>query len=117
MALADRLCGINGAAKIPTHSFQSIIAEWARGNFTGAQAQAAIEQSSGAPLTPGEITEATNLVTTITSIPVTGSAAQIADGRARRALRAMEIDQVLLMADARLAPYDNPATLKTRLGF
>lgn len=117
MALADRLCGVAGSNKIPIHSFQAIIAEWARGNITGAQAQAALEQSSGAPLTAGEVTEATNLVSSITSIPVTGSAAQIADGRARRALRAQEIDQVLLLADGRLAPYDDPATVKTRLGF
>jgi hypothetical protein len=117
MALADRLCGVPGSSKIPIHYFQSIIAEWARGNITGTQAQDGVTAMSGAPLLAGEVTEATALVTSITSIPVTGSATQIADGRARRALRAQEIDQVLLLADGRIAPYDVPANVKTRLGF
>jgi hypothetical protein len=117
VALADRLCGVTGSAKIPIHSFQAIVAEWARGNITGQQAQDGITAMSGTALSAGEVTEATSLVNSITSIPITGTAVQIADGRARRALRAQEIDQVLLLADARIAPYDVPATVKSRLGF
>ena len=53
---------------------------------------------------------------TVTSIPITGTAVQIADGRARRALRIQEIDQVLLLADALVPGYSTPTEVKAKLG-
>jgi hypothetical protein len=90
--------------------------EWSRGKITGTQANTIITTVSGVALTAGEVTEATTLVGTVTSIPVTGSAAQIADGRARRAMRVTEIDQCLLLADAIAPGYSTEAELKAKLG-
>lgn len=116
--LIERLMGVHPTrSKIPVHQFQAIAAEWARGNFTGAQAQTAIEAVSGTPLSAAEQTEAQAIVNGFTSIPVTGSATAVADGRARRALRLAEIDQVFLLVDAQVPPYDNPAAVRTRLGL
>lgn len=112
MGLYDRLLGIDGAnPKIPVHQFQSIAAEWARGNMTGVQANAAIAdpKCSGAPLTAAEQTEAQTLVNTV---PVGTTTALKAD----RALRLLEIEQVLNLVDLRLPPYDTVAAVKTRLG-
>lgn len=102
---------VDGRAKLPVHQFQAASAEWSRGNMTGAQATAALE------LNAAEQTEATALVATVTNIPITGTAVQIADGRARRALRMLEIDQVLLLAEARVAPLNTAALVRTRLGI
>lgn len=115
MALYPRIIGIE-SPKIQLHMFQSVLAEWARGKITGAQAQQIVEQQSGAPLTPQDVTDCQALVATVTSIPITGSAVVIADGRARRALRISEIDQVLLLADCRAIGYDTEAALRSKLG-
>lgn len=110
MALYDRLLGIDATnPKIPVHAFQALTAEWARGNMTGAQAQAGIAQVSGAALTAGEITEAQTLVNTV---PL-GSTTAI---QAARALRLLEIDEVLLIVDSKIPPYTTSAAIKTRLG-
>lgn len=127
MALYLRLLGTDPVnPKIPIHAFQALAAEWARGNLTAAQANTIVgilcqvSNPDGSvtpkPLTAAEQTEAQTLVTTVTSIPITGSATAIADGRARRALRIQEIDQVLLLVDTKIAPYDTEAAIKTRLG-
>lgn len=125
MALYQRLLGIDPAnPKLPIHAFQSVCAEWARGKLTGAQANVIIgelcrvDDTPGGvrPLTAAEQTEAQTLVNTVTSIPVTGSAAAIADGRAQRAMKVHEIDQVLLLADARAPGYSTEAELKAKLG-
>lgn len=115
MALYPRLMGIE-EPRIPVHAFQAVAAEWARGNITGAQANAAIAKASerfpgdpDAPLDAGEVTEAQTLVNTVP----TGSTA---DAKASRALRLLEIDQIMLMVSAQLAPYDTEAAIKTRLG-
>lgn len=109
MALIERLMGLEDP-RIPVHQFQAIAAERARGNISPAQAQAAIEASSGAPLDSGEVAEALALIATVP----TGSTA---DEKASRALRLFEIDQVLLMASQQLAPYNDPAVVRTRLGL
>jgi hypothetical protein len=116
-SLYERLMGAHpDRPKIPVHQFQSIAAEWARGNVTGPQANTYVEQVSGVSLDATEQQEAQDLVDTVLAIPVTGSATAIADGRARRALRIQEIDQVLLLAETRIAPYDTPAAVRARLG-
>ena len=114
MGLYERLMGVEDP-RIPVHQFQAAAAEWARGSITGAQANTLIA-ATGAPLTGPEQTEAQALVNTVTSIPITGSATAQADGRARRALRMFEIDQVLMLAELRTAPYDTAAAVRTRLG-
>ena len=110
MALYDRLLGIDlSNPRIPVHQFQAVVAEWARGQITAVQARAAIAAASGAPLTAGEETEVQTLVSTV---PVGTTTANKAD----RALRLLEIDQVLLMVNSGLAPYTTAAAIKTRLG-
>lgn len=118
MALYDRLMGLDlDRPKIPIHVFQSVAAEWARGKLTGVEANAVITAvCGGTGLDAQEQADAQTLVNTVTSIPVNGSAAQIADGRARRALRAQEIDQVLLIAETRPPGYSTAAEVKTKLG-
>ncbi|OFZ67364.1 MAG: hypothetical protein A2V79_09135 [Betaproteobacteria bacterium RBG_16_56_24] len=109
MALIERLMGIE--PKIQVHAFQSILAEWARGNFTNQQAQDAISFiAHGIPLDAAAITEAQALVATVP----TGSTT---DNKASRALKLQEIDQVLLLVDAQCPPYDVAATVRTRLGI
>jgi lysozyme family protein len=111
-SLYERLMGAHpDRPKIPVHQFQSIAAEWARGNLTGPQALAYVEQLSGVTLDATEQAEAQDLVATVTAIP-SGTAA----GLAQRALRIQEIDQVLLLAETRIAPYDTPAAVRARLG-
>lgn len=111
--LVERLMGVNtdGRRKVPIHQFQAAAAEWARGRMTAAQAIAMFE------LTAAEQTEAQALVATVTSIAIAGTAVQQADARARQALRMQEIDHVLLLAEAQVAPYDTPAKVRTRLGL
>lgn len=110
MALYLRLLGTDPAnPKIPIHAFQAIVAQWAKGGMTVAQARAGIERVSGSPLTAAEETEAQTLVA---SVPTGGTTAN----QAARALRMMEIDQVLLCADAGVAPFDTEAGIKARLG-
>lgn len=121
MPLYDRLIGFDDAGnpvdnKIGVHAFQSTAAEWARGKLTQAQANAIVTAMTGVGLSASEQSEAQTLVNTVTSIPITGSATAIADGRARRALRVQEIDQVLLLADIRAPGYDTPTAVKAKLG-
>jgi hypothetical protein len=116
VALYERLLKLDPARpRIPVHQFQSVAAEWARGKITAADANTIIAAcSGGVGLDAGESTEAQTLVGTVTAIPITGTAVQIADGRARRALRVQEIDQVLLLAG--MPGYDTAAALKAKLG-
>lgn len=121
MALYLRLLGNDpDNPKIPIHTFQACAAEWARGNITGAQANTAIGLAVSVddpkPLTASEQVEAQTLVSTITSIAISGTAVQQADARARRALRMFEIDQVLMLVDSKLPPYNTEAAIKARLG-
>jgi hypothetical protein len=103
MGLYERLIGVE-QDKISVHAFSAIMAEFARTRLTGQQAQVAIDQVSGSPLTPAEVTEAQALVGTIT-----GSATA-------KLARAKEIDDVLMLAEHRVAQYDTPAELRARLG-
>lgn len=122
MGLYERLLGEDATnGKLPIHGFQAVAAEWARGSITGAQAQAAIAYIGRAQLTATEIQEAQDLVAAVTSIaiPTGTTAAQVAaraEAKANRLARLKEIDDVLLMVDRRTPPYDNAATIRTRLG-
>ena len=114
--LIERLMGIV-EPRIPEHEFQAIAAEWARGQITGSQANAAIVACSArffgdpsAPLTADDITEAQALLATIPSGGTT-------ENKVDRALRQVLIDQVLMMASIRLPPYDTAAAVRTRLGL
>lgn len=120
MALIERLMGWQPETfgpKIPVHSGQALLALWARGDITGAQAQTAINGLSGEALRAVDITEAQTLVATVTSISVAGSAAAIADGKATRALRLKKIDDILLVAEMRVVPFDTPSAVRTQLGI
>lgn len=103
--LYERLAGGTSDTdpKIPVHAFVAILAEFARGRMTGAQAQTAINAVSGAPLTANEVTQAQALLAT-----VAGSATA-------KLARAKEIDDVLLLAEHR-APGYSAAEVATRLG-
>lgn len=121
MALFERLLGIGTRPKINVHYFRSVLAEWARGNMTGAQANACIaamsgERPNGVPLDAGEIAEAQALVDTVLAIPVSGSAASQADGRARRAMRVQEINDILTVSEYKPPGYSTPEELKAKLG-
>lgn len=110
MALYLRLLGKDpDNPKIPIHAFQSLVALWAKGNITAAQARAGIVQTSGVALTPAEEAEVQTLVN---SVPV-GSTTAI---QASRALRLIHIDQCLLCADQQIPPLDTEAGLKAALG-
>ena len=93
--------------KIPVHAGQAILAEFARGNLTGAEAQAAVVAVSGAPLTAAEVTEAQALIASINA----------ASGAAAKLARVSEIDHVLLLAEARAPGYGTPALVRARLGL
>jgi hypothetical protein len=103
VALYDRILGIV-EPKIPVHQFQAALAEFGRNRLTGAQAQAIIEFTSGAPLDAAGVTEAQTLLGT-----VTGSASA-------RLARVTEIDHVLLLAESKAPGYDTVALVKARLG-
>lgn len=114
MALYDRLLGRDDAGnpvanKIPVHQFQALAAEWQRGRITGAQASAAIQGLSGAALSAGEQTEAQTLVNTVPAGSTTAN--QVA-----RALRILEIDEIMLLADMLVAGYDTPTAIRAKLG-
>jgi hypothetical protein len=105
MALYSRLLGIDATnPKIPLHGFSALMGEFARGRLTGAEAQAGVELISGAPLTPGEVTEAQTLLATVTGTT------------AAKLLRAKEIEDVVMLGENRVVQYDTAAEIQARLG-
>jgi hypothetical protein len=110
MPLYDRLIGFDDGGnpvdnRIPGHYFTAILGEFARGRLTGAQAQAAVTEVSGAALDPAGVTEAQSLLASVTGTAV----AKLA--------RAKEIEDVVMMAQrGRVAGYRTPAEVKLRLG-
>ena len=109
MALIERLMGLE-ETKIPVHQFEAIAAEWARGQMTGAQAQAAIVLNSGMAMDSACVAEAQALVATIPTGTTTAN-------RLDRLERLLVIEQVLLLADTLTAPYDTPQAVRARLGI
>lgn len=114
MPLVERLLGVasgEGETKIPIHQFQALVGEWARGNVTTQQAQAAVaSMSRGNQLDAASVAELQALIATVP----TGSTNT---DKINRLLRLMEIDQILLLADRGVPPYNDPAFLRTRLGI
>jgi formyltetrahydrofolate hydrolase len=90
VALIERLMGLE-EPKIPVHQFQATIAEWARGSITGAQAQVILSARGGQVLSSAEV--------------------------AARAMRLIEIDQVFLLAEYGVTPYNTAAAVRARLGI
>lgn len=124
MALYDRLIGRDEnlqsvSNRIPAHLFIAVCGEWVRGKITASQANTIIQSLTGASLTAQDQTDALAIVNLVLSIPVSGSAANQADGRAQRALKLAEIEQVLYMADWRGgAPgYQRPSEVRAKLGL
>ncbi len=113
MPLIERLMGIDeevNGPKIPVHAFQAISSEWARGRITADQANTAVIHNSGQGLSAAERAEAQALVSTVPGGSTTAQQVQ-------RALRQIEIDQVLLLADNQTPPYDTAAAVRARLGL
>lgn len=99
MALYDRLIGL-ALPRISIHAFFSVMQEFALGNMTGAQAITAFN------LDAGEQAEALTLKNVILAEP---------DSITKR-LKALEFEQVLIIAQSQIAPYLTSADVKTRLG-
>ena len=98
--------GLNtdGRSKLPVHQFQAIAAEWRRGSMTGAQAATALG------LNANEQAEAQAIVNTVPTGTTTAN-------RLDRLEKQQAIDQVLLIAEMRIAPLDTPQAVRTRLGI
>lgn len=111
MALIERLFGfdepVNGP-KLPVHGFAAVLRERARGQLTNAAAQAQVDALSGEPLrNPADTSEALALLNSIT----------VAGNAQAQLNRAVLIDDVLLLAEARAPAYDTPAKVRARLGL
>lgn len=102
MSLYTRLMGID-MPKIPVHGFMSVMQEYMLGNMTGAQASAAFN------LNGAEQAEALALRNVI-------QAESNANANLARRLKALELENVLICGEMRVAPYDTEAAVKTRLG-
>lgn len=106
MGLYDRLFE-EGPTRIPTHGFYATMAEVARWKITTQQASTIIAAISGGPLVGDEATQAVALVATITSKPTV----------LEKVARALEINDVLLLAEHRVPGYDSAAAVAQKLGF
>lgn len=95
MALYARLIGLE-EPKISVHDFRGVMAEFKRGNITGAEAAAFLQ------LDAGEITEATTLRDRI--------------GTGQGTLTAQEIEDVLFLGESGFPAYSTEAAIKTRFG-
>lgn len=93
MALYERLMGIE-TPKIPVHDFYSMLAERKRGQVTNAQVIAAFSLSAS------EQVELLALWARVNN----------------NLISAAEVDDVLILAESMIAPYNTAATVKTRLG-
>jgi hypothetical protein len=111
MALYVRLLGTDPVnnRKIPIHQFQAIVACRQRNQMTLQQARDAVTALSGSALTAGEETELTALIATVPGGSTTAN-------QAARALRLHEIDQIMLLADSLIPPFNTEAGLKAGLG-
>lgn len=108
---------VPGKDKIPVHALQACMGEQARGKLTVTEALDQLEFLAPPRLNAAEQAEVSAIVNLVTSIPVTGSQAAQADGRAQRALKVTEIDQVFLLMDSRAPGYDTAAEVRAKLGI
>jgi hypothetical protein len=88
---------------IAVHTFFAVMQEYALGRITGAQATAILGLSAG------EATDANNMLTVIL-------AQSSADGGLSRRAKAAEFENVLILAENRVAGYNTVAAIKARLG-
>jgi hypothetical protein len=95
MGLYERLLRIE-EPRISVHQLRAVAAEWKRARLTNAQARTILSLTAA---------EATELQTLVNRIGTTGSS-----------LTAQEIEDVLFLAERRIAPYDTVAAVKTRFG-
>lgn len=93
MGLYERLMNLE-QPRIPVHPFMAIVAEFKRGNLTQAAALALLGLSAS------EITEIAALITRVNNNQLT----------------AIEIHDVLMLAEGRYNGYETVAKVKTRLG-
>jgi hypothetical protein len=100
MGLYERLRG--DEPKLRVHAAFSIICQFARGRIDVTRARAAMATAGrGVPLTPEEEAEVVALRNRITSIAVTGgSGANNADGKARRVMALLEVEEVFNLLDS-----------------
>jgi hypothetical protein len=82
------------------HWLLAFLTELNRGQVTRAQVDA------GLGLDAAEAAELTTLIQTVTALPA----------GLQRLARAKEIEEVILLGEARLPPYDSVQAVKTRLG-
>lgn len=94
MALIERLMGLE-QPRIPVHQFYSMLAERKRGRVTNAQVIAAFA------LGAADQTELLALWALVNANTVP----------------AADVDDVLLLAEQRIAPYDTAAAVRARLGL
>lgn len=113
--LYERILGMHPTKpKIGVHALEAIIAEQRRGALTVAQADGILATEYGGGLGAGVGDEAgrQEVVDLLATIP-TGTTTT---NRLDRLERILQIEQVFLLADLRLAPYDTAAALRTRMG-
>lgn len=100
---------------IPVLGFKAVLGQYARGRMDDTQVQAAFVVLAEMPLTAAELTDFKAIAATITNIPVSGSAAAVAGGNARRALRMDDIVDILHLVDQHVPPFTNPAQILAAL--
>lgn len=88
---------------IPVHAFMSAMQEYMLGNMSGAQATAAFG------LAPAEQTEALALRDRLLQESSTTNGIQ-------RRLKGLEFENVLILAQNGIVPFDTVAAVKARLG-
>lgn len=102
MGLYERIMGTE-LPRVPVHQFMAAMQEYVLGQMTGAQATAAFN------LSPGEQTQALALRDRLL-------AESSASSNLQRRLKALEFENVLILASTRIPPYDTVAAVTTRLG-
>lgn len=104
MSIYTRMAGTE-EAKIGVHTFFAVLQEWMLGEMTGAAATAALGLSSA------EQTEATEIRDRILAITNANAALQ----RALRTGKAAEMENVLILAESRIAGYTDMAVVRARV--
>lgn len=102
MGIYERLMGL-AEPKLSVHSFMAAMQEYMLNNMTGTQATAAFGLSTA------EQTEALALRDRL----LTESSAS---SNLQRRLKAIELENVLVLAETQTAPYETVAAVKARLG-
>lgn len=102
MSIYARMMGIE-KPKISPHAFMSAMQEYMLGNMTGAEVTAAFS------LSPEEQAQALALRDRLLQ-----EASQ--NSNLARRLKALEFENVLILAEVRIAPYNTEAAIVTRLG-